>query len=100
MAYPINWRLTAEEIGRIVERAAPRLLLVDDSTLPLVADWPRTRAAIASWYTLGSTEAPGFTPSRRCITLLGSWGPVWWHQMTRLRLSPLPQWISCRVGRC
>src|SRR5437016_32443 len=26
MAYPINWRLTAEEIRRIVERAAPRLL--------------------------------------------------------------------------
>src|SRR5215470_9083044 len=62
LAYPINWRLTAEEIERIVERAAPRLLLVDDSTLPLVADWPRTRADIASWYTLGSTDVPGFTP--------------------------------------
>src|SRR4029450_7578420 len=62
IAYPINWRLTAEEIRRIVDRAAPRLLLVDDSTLPLVADWPRTRADIASWYTLGSTDAPGFTP--------------------------------------
>src|SRR5215831_14496438 len=62
ITYPINWRLTAEEIGRIVERAAPRLLLVDDSTLPLVADWPRTRADTASWYTLGSTEAPDFTP--------------------------------------
>jgi acyl-CoA synthetase (AMP-forming)/AMP-acid ligase II len=62
MAYPINWRLTAEEIGRIVERAAPRLLLVDDSALPLVADWPRTRADIASWYTLGSTDVPGFIP--------------------------------------
>src|SRR5262245_46866742 len=46
IAYPINWRLTAEEIGRIVERATPRLLLVDDSTMPLVADWPRTRTDI------------------------------------------------------
>jgi acyl-CoA synthetase (AMP-forming)/AMP-acid ligase II len=62
IAYPINWRLTAEEIARIVERAAPRLLLVDDSTLPLVADWPHTRADIAFWYTLGSTAAPGFIP--------------------------------------
>jgi acyl-CoA synthetase (AMP-forming)/AMP-acid ligase II len=61
IAYPINWRLTAEEIGRIVERAAPRLLLVDDSTRPLVAEWPRTRADIAFWYTLGSTAAPGFS---------------------------------------
>jgi acyl-CoA synthetase (AMP-forming)/AMP-acid ligase II len=75
MAYPINWRLTAEEIGRIVERAAPRLLLVDDSTLPLVADWPRTRADIASWYTLGSTEAPGFTPFETLYHAAGELAP-------------------------
>ncbi len=62
IAYPINWRLTAEEISRVVKRAAPRLMLIDDSTLSLVADWPQTRADIASWYTLGTTEAPGFTP--------------------------------------
>ena len=62
MAYPINWRLTAEEISRIVAQAAPRLLLVDDSTLPLVADWPQTRTAMTSWYTLGSTDASGFIP--------------------------------------
>lgn len=62
LAYPLNWRLTAEEISRIVERAAPRLMLVDDSTLSLVADWPQTRVDIAFWYTLSTTEAPGFTP--------------------------------------
>src|SRR5262245_48020874 len=56
IAYPINWRLTAEEISRIVEQAAPRLLLVDDSTLSLVADWPQSRTVIPFWYTLGSTE--------------------------------------------
>lgn len=60
LTYPINWRLTAAEVSRIVERAAPRLLLVDDTTLPLVADWPQTRADIAHWYTLGTTEAAGF----------------------------------------
>ena len=70
IAYPINWRLTAEEISRIVERAAPRLLLVDDSTLPLVADWPQTRTDIASWYTLGSTDAPGFTAIRDAVPRL------------------------------
>jgi long-chain acyl-CoA synthetase len=75
VAYPINWRLTAEEIGRIVERAAPRLLLVDDSTLPLVADWPRTRADIAFWYTLGSTDAPGFTPCETLYHAAGEQGP-------------------------
>src|SRR5215510_891293 len=62
IAYPINWRLTAEEISRIVERAAPRLFLVDDSTLSTVADWPQTRAHIPYWYTLGAVEAPGFVP--------------------------------------
>jgi acyl-CoA synthetase (AMP-forming)/AMP-acid ligase II len=60
LAYPINWRLTADEVSRIVERAAPRLLLVDDTTLPLVGDWPRTRADIPHWYTLGTTATPGF----------------------------------------
>jgi long-chain acyl-CoA synthetase len=75
IAYPINWRLTAEEIGRIVERAAPRLLLADDSTLPLVADWPHTRADIASWYTLGSTEAPGFTRFETLYHTAGELGP-------------------------
>src|SRR5919109_2418318 len=75
IAYPINWRLTAEEIGRIVERAAPRLLLVDDSTLPLVADWPRTKADITSWYTLGSTDAPGFTPFETLYRAAGELGP-------------------------
>lgn len=62
IAYPINWRLTADEVSRIVERAAPRLLLVDDSTLPLVGDWPQTRADIPYWYTLGPTAAPGLAP--------------------------------------
>src|ERR687887_2052769 len=75
IAYPINWRLTAEEVSRIVERAAPRLLLVDDSTVPLVADWPRTKAEIASWFTLGSTDAPGFTPFETLYRAAGDLGP-------------------------
>jgi acyl-CoA synthetase (AMP-forming)/AMP-acid ligase II len=62
IAYPINWRLTADEVSRIVERAAPRLLLVDDSTLSLVGDWPQTRVDIPYWYTLGPTAAPGLVP--------------------------------------
>lgn len=62
IAYPINWRLTADEVSRIVERAAPRLLLVDDSTMSLVGDWPQTRTDIPYWYTLGATGAPGLMP--------------------------------------
>lgn len=60
LAYPINWRLSPEEIGRIVERAAPRLMLVDDASLPLVADWPIARATIPYWYKFGTDPASGF----------------------------------------
>jgi len=31
IAYPINWRLTAQEVERVVERAAPRMMVVDAS---------------------------------------------------------------------
>src|SRR5437016_271327 len=37
VAYPINWRLTAQEVERVVDRAAPRMMVVDASTLPLLA---------------------------------------------------------------
>jgi len=53
IAYPINWRLTAEEVGRVVERAAPAMMVVDASTLAMVADWPRTRPGVAHWYQIG-----------------------------------------------
>src|SRR5262249_3420827 len=43
IAYPLNWRLTSDELSRIVERATPRMLVVDDTTLSLVADWLQTR---------------------------------------------------------
>src|SRR5919204_818416 len=37
IAYPINWRLTAEEVERVMERAAPAMMVVDGFTLPNVA---------------------------------------------------------------
>src|SRR5436309_8716139 len=62
VAYPINWRLTAPEVERVLERAAPKMLVADASTLPVVGDWPRTQRAVAHWYQLGEAPAPGFTP--------------------------------------
>jgi long-chain acyl-CoA synthetase len=61
VAYPINWRLTADEISRILERAQPRLMLVDDASLPLVVDWPTTKPTIPYWYKFGEEPALGFT---------------------------------------
>jgi long-chain acyl-CoA synthetase len=62
LAYPINWRLTAEEVARIVDRAAPRLMVADSSTLHLVADWPGKRRAIPHWYQFGESTGEGFSP--------------------------------------
>ncbi|HVS63621.1 MAG TPA: AMP-binding protein [Thermoanaerobaculia bacterium] len=64
IAYPINWRLSTEEIGRIIERARPRAFVVDGASaekLPAgsVAD------TIERWIEIDSDEEPhaeGFLP--------------------------------------
>ena len=60
VAYPINWRLSAQEIERVVERAAPRMMVVDASTLPVVAGWPEGKRSVAHWYQFGETAGSGF----------------------------------------
>src|SRR5881628_244160 len=60
IAYPINWRLTALEVERVVERAGPKMLVVDASTLSVVAEWPRQGRAITHWYHFGAGPAQGF----------------------------------------
>jgi acyl-CoA synthetase (AMP-forming)/AMP-acid ligase II len=62
VAYPVNWRLTAAEVERVVERAAPRMFVADATTLAVVAGWPAARPSIAHWYQLGEAVAAGFTP--------------------------------------
>src|SRR5262252_8068254 len=53
LAYPINWRLTAEEVARVLERASPKMMVADASTLSVVGDWPRAKREVAHWYQLG-----------------------------------------------
>src|SRR5262245_62020452 len=66
VAYPINWRLTATEVERVVERAAPKLFVADATTAAVVAGWPAVRPAIAHWAHLGPGDAPpGFGPLER-----------------------------------
>src|SRR6266511_1377590 len=60
IAYPINWRLTGPEVERVVERAGPRMLVADTSTLSVVAEWPRQGRAITHWYQFGAGPAQGF----------------------------------------
>src|SRR5256885_9387946 len=53
IAYPINWRLTAQEVERVLERAAPKMMIVDASTLAVVDGWPATKKAIPHSYQFG-----------------------------------------------
>ena len=62
IAYPINWRLTGEEVERVLERAAPRMMVVDASTLPVVAGWPKTKRSVPHWYRYGESGGPDFKP--------------------------------------
>lgn len=62
IAYPINWRLSAEEVERVLERAAPRMMVVDASTLSVVDGWPQRKPAVAHWYRFGETAGAGFQP--------------------------------------
>ena len=62
VAYPINWRLSAQEVERVVERAGPKMMVVDTSTLGVVAGWPESKKAVAHWYQLGEPVGAGFTP--------------------------------------
>src|SRR5213596_1443196 len=56
VAYPINWRLTAEEVERVVERAAPLMMVVDASTLPVVTEWPEKKKSVPHWYQFGGSS--------------------------------------------
>jgi len=61
IAYPINWRLTGEEVERVLERASPKMMVADASTLGVVGSWPGTKSAsIPHWYQLGETPVAGF----------------------------------------
>ena len=57
VAYPINWRLTAEEVERVVGRAEPRMMVVDASTSGLVSGWLDGRPGVAHRYQFGEPLA-------------------------------------------
>jgi acyl-CoA synthetase (AMP-forming)/AMP-acid ligase II len=62
IAYPINWRLTAQEVERVVERAEPAMMVVDTSTSSAVAGWPESKRSVAHWYQFGDSTSGGFKP--------------------------------------
>src|SRR5262245_45049621 len=56
IAYPINWRLTAAEVERVLERAEPAMMVVDASALGVASGWPSSKPAVAHWYQLGDDQ--------------------------------------------
>jgi acyl-CoA synthetase (AMP-forming)/AMP-acid ligase II len=65
IAYPVNWRLTAQEVERVVERATPEMMVVDASTVGLVSGWLETKPSVAHRYQMGGPPAAGFAPLSR-----------------------------------
>ena len=61
IAYPINWRLTAQEVERVVERARPAMMVVDASTQALVGGW-LGGAEVRHRYQLGEDAFADFAP--------------------------------------
>jgi long-chain acyl-CoA synthetase len=59
VAYPINWRLTGPEVERVVDRAQPTMMVIDQSTRPLVAEWLGGKA-VPHRYRLTGVSADGF----------------------------------------
>src|SRR5215470_16612532 len=55
-------RLTAEEVSRVLERASPKMMVGDASTLGVMAGWPESKRQVPYWYQFGSSAAAGFKP--------------------------------------
>src|SRR5499433_322704 len=76
LAYPINWRLTAEEVARVLERASPKMMVADASTLPVVTGWPESKRQVPHWYQFGSTAGAGFKPFDSLFASSGDVAPA------------------------
>ena len=76
LAYPINWRLTAEEVARVLERASPKMMIADASTLAVMAGWPESKRQVPHWYQFGSSAAAGFKPFDSLFASSGDVAPA------------------------
>ncbi|MDH5752885.1 MAG: AMP-binding protein [Deltaproteobacteria bacterium] len=74
--HPLNWRLTTEELGLIVQRAAPRMMIVDEAALEKVAGWPKEHPAIEHWFQWEAASGDGFSSWEELFAPQGSSPPV------------------------
>lgn len=63
---PVNWRLGADEIAVILQDGAPKLVVADAESLPLLEVARAVLPAATAWYCLGDATAP-FLPYRELV---------------------------------
>jgi long-chain acyl-CoA synthetase len=66
VAYPINWRLTGPEVERVMERAAPKMVVADASTLAVAP--PPADVATGDAFAAISTAAVDIVPRGAVLT--------------------------------
>ena len=98
LAYPINWRLTAEEVARVVERAAPRMMVADAATLPVVIGWPASKPQVAALVPLRALGGQGFEPFDSLYGRSGTASPGRVRRLTLSPPSPRRRWTWCRAA--
>lgn len=74
IAYPINWRLTAEEVKNVIALAEPKMLAVGMGHLPQLEASDLSRVAVR--VLLGSGEAAGYAPLGSLSAAPGEAGEV------------------------
>lgn len=60
IAYPINWRLSASEVGAVIVLAEPQMLVVGAGHLPQIEGLDLSRLRVRA--IVGPGSAPGFVP--------------------------------------
>jgi acyl-CoA synthetase (AMP-forming)/AMP-acid ligase II len=56
VVYPINWRLTAEEVGHVVTRAAPRAFVYDAACAEVAHAVKDASPEVGTWLAIGGDE--------------------------------------------
>src|ERR1700722_11219133 len=55
---PVNWRLSADEVAYVVADAAPKIVIADAATQPLLQAAHASLPMIERWYGIGAHVAP------------------------------------------
>src|SRR5262249_50814925 len=62
LAYPINWRLTGDEVARVLDRASPKMMVADPTPLPVVGAGREGKRRVPLWYQPGNRGAAALPP--------------------------------------